>query len=287
MSDDEYVYSIYEKYKNEIILVQFDWYFDSIHMVHRAKQVYRSLAASSKFFTIIDSDEYLYLYDQCRVIKDNSIVKFIENNIDCNFFVPYWIENIADNENLLSFNPQNMEPFHLSKPIINTNTIPMFELALTKYPCPILHHTHDLPILTYGKTKTNFLLVHLKNLNKYQRITTNMNKLAAVNIVKHNKDFLTLFKLDSDTIQGNWRTYVLETRKLTEMILQTHEQSAKLSKNGIIELCADGVLTFSPESYEQDFKKLLNSDYFDLIHFDINKIDIHKFTTIKSCRQAV
>ncbi|MCL2122806.1 MAG: glycosyltransferase family 2 protein [Desulfovibrionaceae bacterium] len=279
MSDDDYVLSIYRKYKDNIIIVKFDMYMDKIHMANNFLQLYKSLSVSSKFFTIIDSDEYLYLYDGDKVIKDNSIVKFLEDNADCNFFTPCWIENLANNEKLFSFSPLNLSYFHFSKPIINSKMIHIFETALSKYECPILHHTQQLPILTYGKTKTKFLLAHLKNLNKYQRIKSNMQKLSSVKVIKNESDFYTLLNGDINTINGSWRNYVIETRNLIENL----HFFEKFNENETIELCDNGVLKFTPESYEQEFKSLMNSDYFDLINFDINKVDINQHTTIRSC----
>jgi hypothetical protein len=287
MSDDKYVNRIYRKYRNNIILFKFDMYMDSIHMARKFMQLYKSLSVSSKFFTIIDSDEYLYLYDGDRIINDNTIIKFLEENTDCNFFAPCWIENVADSEKLLSFNPQNLSYFHFGKPIINANIITAFELALNKYSYPILHHIKDLPIWTYGKTQTKFLLLHLKNLNKYQRIKANMQKLVAFKIIQNDKDFFTLLKIDPKEISGYIRNYIIETKALVENIIHADKQSSDLSNNGVIEICDDGMLKFTPDSYEQEFKNLMDSDYFDLIHFDPAKVDINQYTTINSYRLSV
>ena len=280
MSDDSYVHDIYRKYRDNIILAKFNFYMDSIHMANKFMALYKSLAISSKFFMIIDSDEYLYLYDNEKTYKDNSIVQFLNENSDCNFFAPYWINTLTNSENLFSFNPNDLSPFHFGKPIINTKIIPAFEAALTKYGYPILHHTKDLPILTYGKAPTKFLLLHLKNLNQYQRIKSNMQKLVAFGIIKNDKDFHSILKLDLDCISGHSRNYIIETRKLAENILYPVEQS---DEYGVIELCDDETLKFTPASYEQNFKNIMNNDYFDLINFDPDRIDINKYTTISSC----
>jgi hypothetical protein len=293
MSDDEHVRSIYQKYRNNIILFKFNMYMDNIHMISEFLRFYRALASSSKFFTFIDSDEYLYLYDGAnnQVVKDNSIVKFLNDNTDCNFFAPCWLENIRDIEKLWYFNPRNLYYFNWGKPIVNTKMVAMFESALKKYKYPEIHHTIRLPILTYGKTQTRFVLLHLKNLNIYQRIKSNMQKLTALHMIKNDKDFSTLLKIDEsilnkidvNAIHPHMRGYLIETKKLIESILHNDDQSTDLSKNGTIELCDDGTLKFAPESYEEDFKKLMSSDYFDLINFDPGKIDIQQYTSIESC----
>jgi hypothetical protein len=284
MSDDAYVHSIYEKYKDDIILVSFDWYMDCLHFLSWSKQLYQSVAISSNFFTIIDSDEYLYIYDDNKLVNDNRIIKFLGDNTDCNFYCPCFLENITDNDKLFLFNPHNLELLHWSKPIINTKLIPIFEESLKKHKWTSIQHTHLLPILTYGKTQIKFVLLHLKNLNKYQRINANMLKLLSLNVVKNKRDFSTLLKLDIDSIDGELgRQYVVETRKLVENILHNDKNSADMSRDGIIEIYDDLRMKFTPESYEQDFKKFMNSDYFDLINFDPDKIDINRYTTIHSC----
>lgn len=283
MSDDEHVHSVYRKYKDNILLIKFYGYMDCIHMANKFMRLYETLAASSSFFTIIDSDEYLYLYDDGKLIKDNAIVKFLEANADCNFFAPCWLENKEDNEKLLSFNPHNLECFHGGKPIVNAQIVRVFETALTQYECPIIHHTHLLPVLTYGKTKTKFLLAHLKNLNKYQRIKINMLKLLSLNVVRHDKDFSTLLRLDMNALEGGGRYYAIETKKLIESILDGKTSHADKTNNETIELCDDGTLIFTHESHERDFKRLMSSDYFTLINFDAQKIDVNSHTTINSC----
>jgi hypothetical protein len=265
---------------------------DFIHMGNRFIELYKSLSISSKFFTIIDSDEFLYLYDDNRVIKDNYIVQFLDNNIDCNFFAPCWIENIGDNENLLSFNPQNLYMFNYGKPIINTKMISIFESQLSKNQRPELHHTIKLPVQTYGKAPTCFLLLHLKNLNKYQRIKSNMQKLVALNFINKSDDFSSLLKIDLNIIQdielntfdnNNVRRYIIETRKFIDDIHENTSITQESNAYGTIEICDDGLLKFSHKSCEEEFNKMMKSDYFDLINFCPNKIDINQHSTISSC----
>lgn len=292
MSDNEYVHEIYRKYKDKIILAKFDMYMDTIHMGHKFIQLYKALAESSRFFTIIDSDEFLYFYDGNRVVKDGSMVEFLAKNSDCNFFAPCWIENIEGDERLFSFNPKSLSMFNWGKPIINRRMVPLFESLVSKREWPILHHTVQLPIQTHGKAPTRFLLLHMKNLNKYQRIKSNMQKLVALGFAKNANDFSALLKIDLDTIQdvnlytrhdANARRYIIETRGLVESL---HATPAKPSEErGTVELCDDGLLAFSSRVLEDEFIRMMNGDYFDLINLDMSKIGINSCPTILSCVQ--
>jgi hypothetical protein len=295
MTVDEYVINIYKKYEKNIILVKFDGFMDAIHMAHLFMPLYKALSRSSMFFTIIDSDEYLYLYDGNKIINDSSITSFLEDSLNMHFFAPCWMDNINANEKLFSFNPRNLWSFHMGKPIVSSKIIPEFEIALSRYNCPILHHTKDLPLSVHGKAPTRFLLLHLKNLNRYQRIRANMEKLVAFKIIAHHSDFKNLFQLNADLIQQRHvRTYVYETRKLAGDILDSDGQSGKNAdadscRNGRIELLEDGALRFFPDKLEGEFKKMLNSpsDYFSLINFNAELQKIGQFTTINNYLQSV
>ncbi|MDR1660302.1 MAG: hypothetical protein LBR94_08200 [Desulfovibrio sp.] len=257
--------------------------------------LYRALARSSLFFTIIDSDEYLYLYDGNKIINDGSIVSLLNGSQDARFFAPCWINNVNADEKLLSFNPRNLWSFHMGKPVVNAKIIPEFEIALSKYDCPILHHTKDLPLSVYGKAPTRFLLLHLKNLNRYQRIRANMEKLVAFKIIRHRSDFTTLFQFNADLIQqGHVRAYVRETRELAGDILDSDERGGKKPDadspgHGRIEVLEDGSLRFFPDELEEEFKRLMDpfSDYFRLSNFNADLPDIGQFTTINSWLRSV
>jgi hypothetical protein len=150
----------------------------------------------------------------------------------------------------------------------------------------IIHHTQLLPISAYGKAPTKFLLVHLKNLNKYQRIKSNMQKLTALHFVKHDTDFSNLLKINLNTINdvnlntlhdNNARRYIVETRKLIEHL---HADKKYADDYGVIELCNKGKIKFYPTSYEKIFNKIMNSNYFDLINFDPNITYKNRYTPI-------
>ncbi|MDR2055848.1 MAG: hypothetical protein LBQ10_08290 [Desulfovibrio sp.] len=294
MSTDEYVIDIYKKYERNIILVKFDGFMDAIHMAHLFMPLYKALSRSSIFFTIIDSDEYLYLYDGNTIVSDCSVTAFLKDNQNAHFFAPCWMDNINADENLFSFDPRNLWLFHLGKPIVNSKIIPKFEIALSKYNCPILHHTKDLPLSVHGEAPTRFLLLHLKNLNRYQRIRANMEKLVAFKIVAHRADFKNLFQIDADLIQqGHVRAYVRETRKLAGDILDSDGQGDKNINNtfsgGRIEVLEDCSLRFFPDRLEEEFKKLIAppADYFSLIDFSADLQKSGQATTINSYLRSV
>jgi hypothetical protein len=261
---------------------------DCVHMAHLFMPLYKALAASSEFFTIIDTDEYLYLFDGKKIVNDDSITLFLKNNTDVNFFAPCYVQNIHSEANVFSFNPEDLWLFHLSKPVVNSKMVPKFEISLAKRWFTILHHTKDLPLFCHGKTRTRFLLLHMKNLNRYQRIKSNMQKLTAFKILEHDNDFRTLLGINMDMIApGHVRSYVLETRKLADGILNTGEHAQDAVQAGKITLGEGGSLQYAPEALETEFKGLLDAEYFELLKFNPEAPDLDQFATIKAYMEAM
>lgn len=267
MSTESEVFTVYEKYKDRIILVEFDGYMDLIHMSNVFMQLYRSLAASSLFFTIIDADEYLYLWDGAKAVSDESVVSFLEAMTDVSFFAPLWLSNVGGNDRMLQFSPNDLWFAHMGKPIVSPRIIQALEAATLKYQCPVLHHTKDLPVEMYGKAPVAFFLAHLKNINKYQRIKSNMQKLEAIGVVKHQNDYRSLLTVKAELIEvGYIRSYIYETRNLTEMIL--HGEAVNDDLDNVVELMDGGCLKFYPEGLANIFEEVMNMDYFRLLKFD-------------------
>ena len=286
LSDEKVVHDVYKKYAERILLVKFEGYMDCIHMAHHSLWLYQALAASSDFFTIIDSDEYLYLYDGHRLVHDASIGTFLRANTDCNFFAPCWLENLDQNANTFHYNPDNMFYYNYGKVILNSRLTEVYEKAVAANEYTVLHHTCQLPAgMACGKSKTRFVLAHLKNLNRYQRIKANMTKLVSLGKVRHPMDFASLLKLDPEEIkEANSRRYVNETKNLVEKLRDTNTDRSAHSGSGFVTINDDLSLKFTPEELKENFRTAMNSDYFDLIHFSPDTADINSFATIAACQ---
>ncbi|MDR2573276.1 MAG: glycosyltransferase family 2 protein [Desulfovibrio sp.] len=283
MSSDKHVINIYKKYRKNILLIHFDGFMDRIHMAEFCMPIYEALSNSAEFFTIIDSDEYLYLYNGDGVVHDNFVTSFLRENADANFFPTCWMDNIHADARLFRFNPQNARTFHLGKPIVNARIIH----EIGKYSHSLLHHTKDLPLSAYGRAPTCFLLLHLKNLDRHQRIRANMEKLAAFKIIRHCGDFEGLLRLDADALQvlGHLRDYIDETKKLVKNAsCRRAGQNTGAAPGGTLELLEGGALRFMPQELEGEFKRRLGaaSDYFDLIACRPDVSEFDRFTTIQN-----
>ena len=284
LSTDTDVFEIYKKYENDIFVFSFMSHVDSIHTTMDGfMPLYTILEKSCNFFTIIDSDEFLYLYDGFKLCSDNKIIKLLNGNTNINLFIPAWVDTIDFSENTFMFNHKNLYMFNGSKPIINAHIVHAFGHY------NILHHAHKLPVTVYGYAPTCFVLLHMRKLNKTQRIKANMEKLVSNGIIRHNKDYYTVLNCDVETVHpsGNIRGYILEIRRL----IDAHDSQADLNtgkismENGLVEIGDDKSLNFFPPELKAEFTRLVNmkTDYFDLIGFDPkifildNRINIEEY----------
>ena len=59
MSTNEAVWSIYDRFRRELLLVQFEGYCDALHVVAHYRELYEALKESTAFFAFLDTDELL------------------------------------------------------------------------------------------------------------------------------------------------------------------------------------------------------------------------------------
>ena len=282
MSTDDEVFEIYKKYWNDILVFSFTSEVDSIHTTYKFMDLYAILKKTCNFFTIIDSDEFLYLYDGLKLIDDSRIINILQNRTNINLFVPAWLDTIHGSENTFRFKHKELSMFNYSKPIINARMVHKF----FGYYCEI-HHTIKFPALVYGHAPTCFVLLHMKNLNKEQRIKANMEKLVAFGAIQDTKDFDTVLNANAEALPpGHIRGYVYEIHRLFgthDFPVSPHidEQSVE---NGLVEIGDDKSLRFFPPALKIEFTKLVSmkTDYFDLIGFDPKHVTLDSRISIKA-----
>jgi hypothetical protein len=261
-------------------------------MAHKFLDLYIALAKSSLFFTIIDSDEFLYWYDGNGLTHDSSILDYFAKNRNVHFFPSYWMENIDERDDIYNFHDGNLWRFHMGKPVISARIVSLLLKDYLAGNFPILHHTKDLPLSTYGSAPTGIILLHRKNQNKIQRLKANMEKLTAFRICKTSKDFATIMKINADDVTpAHVRSYVLEVKKLIDDMRLTNKKLNSLetvsNDSGIMIIKPNGNISFIPPNRQNDFNNLIgnNTDYFKLFGYNPSVYDDKPLTTINSYLQ--
>jgi hypothetical protein len=113
----------------------------------------------------------------------------------------------------------------------------------------VINHNCQLGKVLYDeRSSTNCFVLHLNRLSAQQRITANLNKLLALNLIPAGTDIRKILLMENEEFQaGNPRNWVIEIKKLVEVPADYQEPAGPEHKN-IIELGADGVIRFHDDA---------------------------------------
>lgn len=256
------VFDIYKQYEDKITLIKYSCHFNYIHSPQIFPDLYKAIWDSSKFYLFIDTDEFLYLYDEEKVIKDSRITSLLQQSPEVKFFPTFWFKNAYFKENVFSFRASREYMRYLiamGKPIINSAKL------RDKIQNPMAHAL-QMPISVYGVSPACFLLLHLNTLSKEQRIRVNMDKLMQYGIIEHSYDFFTVLNIDIDKIANeNAKYFIKEIRHL----ISSPDNYDDTIGPGHIEMLHDETLKFYPDESKHIFQRYVNKNvsFFDLLGF--------------------
>ena len=263
MSSNTKVLEAYEKYADRITLIKFSFYFNRLQENTLLPELYQAIWDSSTFYTLVDTDEFLYLYDGDKIIADERILSLLHKSRNVSFFPTFWLKNAYCKDNVFTFR-DDIEYIryllYMGKPILNS-------ARLRDRLLPITTHGLHLPVSAYGKAPACFLLFHLSTLSKEQRIRVNMDKLCQYRVIKHPRDFHTVLNADLNTLRpGNVSYFIREIRKLLEMPDRREEAIGP----GHLEIAGDGSLNFFPPSLREAFTTYVRKErsFFEILGID-------------------
>jgi hypothetical protein len=236
MSDNDEVLGIYEKYKDVAVFIRFPGYHDSIHHTEQFSELYRSLSQSTKFFTFLDTDEFLVLFDGEKCHRDHCLNEFINRNDTADVFPGTWLKNT---DWCATRFVCGHEFVHLAgsiawgKPILRSRA---------KFRGFINHNIQLDQTLFRAPFKTNFFVLHMVNLSPDQRISSNIHKLMARGFAQpgESAEAICVRRLDGIT-DSNTIRYVEEIRRLMPLVGRNMERSM-LMRIGCLGVQSHGVV---------------------------------------------
>ena len=242
MSDNDEVLRIYEKYKEVAVLIRFPGHFGSVHWVNQFPDLYDSLAHSTKFFTFLDTDEFLVLFDAGKCHRDHRLSEFIERNDAADVFPGTWLPNTDWRDTRFTC---GQEFDHLASGIAWGKPILRSKARLTG----LMNHNIQLDQTLFGESfKANFFVLHMKNLSPEQRISSNIHKLVAQRFAQPTEtaEAICSRRLDGIT-DSNIIRYVEEIRRLLPFVGRTLERNSAM-RIGCLEILNDGSIQFYGDS---------------------------------------
>lgn len=255
MSTSKTVFDIYKKYADNIILVQFAAVsHDSLHSAAHFSELYQALCDSCDFLTLLDTDEFLYLYDGLKLYNNNVIEKYLQNNLDVPFFSTYWLLNREFSPDEFIFGPNDSD---IATCLYNGKAI--LSSAQMKSATPYVGHAHVVAQTAQGRSPTPFILLHWARLSLKQRIRGNMQKLVTFGVIDHIKNFALINELNINTLKPGRAAIVKELRTLLEK-----GSFGAGDETNYIKITPTGHLTFTPPELKTRFNKFVSpaNDYF-------------------------
>jgi hypothetical protein len=246
MSTDKRVFDAYQRHADNIVLIQYDGKVDSAHSPARFGDLYEAVRESAAFYSLLDTDEFLCLYEG-GTLEHANVLPFLQERQDGNIFPSLYLHNLYGRDDAFFFEPKNLRSYHLQgKPVLSS-------AAMRAFPGTPVGHNMDVPLRLFEKHATGLVLLHMTNLSREQRIKANMQKLVNFGLLKSEQDFATVLHADEKAIRPAYlRRYVHELRWLLpledEEALAQSQQSREHVETG-----PDGSLRFCPATLADPF----------------------------------
>lgn len=210
-STDERTLNIYKNYRDRIHLFNLKINHNLIHNTEIFSLLYGAIQQSSKFYTFIDADEFLYFTDGFTVASDNDFLGMLDEAPDDINFFGFWALNVPGNKNIFYLNDISSRYSSClkgGKPIISSvYNVKGFINHNVQF------HSNNPSLKITG----GLLVCHLNMVDKNRRIMINREKILAHKFLRTNEDIDSLIlSRDFSLIEGPFLTYIKEIVKCTE-----------------------------------------------------------------------
>ena len=251
MSTHPDVARLYDKYRDTIPIISYPGAHNSLHDVSACPELYDALRRSTRFFTFLDTDEFLVLIDGDLYRDDAGLVDFLDAQAESDAHPATWLPNTdwratrfrcGDDFDGLAGG------IAWGKPILRAKA------GLTGF---INHNAQLDPSLFAKPFRTNFFVLHLKNLMPEQRISANVNKLRARGFAAPGEGPEAIGRRSLDGITDrNIIRYVTEIRKL--MAMTSHGPKHSPLGAGCLELLDDHRIRYFGEKERALLRALID-----------------------------
>lgn len=245
------VLDYYASIDDRVLVVSFSGYVNSLHRPSLMPELYSALRDSTRYFTFIDTDEFLYWFTgtgQCLSGKG-----FLSNLLarDESVIPGLWLDNVDGYRTRLWLNEQRrplLAAVRSGKPVLSAS----FQWE------GMSNHNFHLPEEVWSGCRTaNVVVAHMSRLIPRQRIRANMAKLQADRFMSGNFTLEDLMACEPSQLTGSARQYVREIQSLVRAPIGEADPTAPL-KPGSVEL-RDGNVVFPNTQEENLFRAFLSN----------------------------
>ena len=211
MSSNEAVLDTYSEYENQITIFRFKGFHNRPHNTFDFPELYSALRESCDYFSFLDTDEYLTLYNGADIFQCGpEIVAFLNENKETHVFPGTWLQNLTGHgDRFMLWRPNGPLENGLKwgKPIISTRS---------HFSGTINHNTQIDHSLYTENLATNFFVLHRDRLSTAERIQANLRKLVSYGAIKPEDGVDNILARDIKSFSdGNAQHYYSEIKNLT------------------------------------------------------------------------
>lgn len=246
MSEDEDVLAVYQKYFGKVAIFQFSEFHDYIHHTTKFPVLHAALKSSAIFYTIFDSDEFLYFYDKGRFCADTSLVRKLANLSPKRSVPTVWLYTAPGYERrpMCSGRPAFVDGLTWGKTIFRSDA----------HLSGLVSHNCQLPAAEFMQPSPvrGFFLFHLALLSPKQRIRANMAKLVAAGLAAPDASVAAVLANDPD----GRNMYVRQIRQLRAAEEPVTSDQDPIPAT-VIALLQDGTAVFASPSEQVRFNSFV------------------------------
>ncbi len=240
-SDDPSVLELLSA-RDDINVFQYSGFHNHLHRPHLFPDLYNSIRQSTKFYTLIDTDEFFVWIDKDgRQLAGRDIVPALEALHDADLVIGLWADNVLGYEDRFRlFAPASLQLAGLrgGKSVISSRV---------NVEGMLCHNFQLKNVAPRPGNPAHAILCHMKNLEPEQRIRANIEKLRKYKFLKVNEGLERVLAEDWTQLPaGNVRQWIKEIERARATPPSVPNPSAPLPPGQII-LSGSGPVRFHSE----------------------------------------
>lgn len=221
-STEPSVLEAYEQISGSILVVRFQGMMNNLHRPQFYPELYQALADSSRYYTFIDTDEFLFWVDENGgIVSGRQLGDRIALCIDP--VIPgIWLNNVKgyrDRFWMSSKHDHFTSGIRSGKPIVQSS-VELVDMS---------NHNRHIPAEHWRNCTTgNVLIAHLKHLYPDQRVKANLQKLRAYNFMQQKFTDNDILDMDAASLPVHHARLVKEIQEFSKSTEFTADPAAPL-----------------------------------------------------------
>jgi hypothetical protein len=251
VTEDPGVLDLCERISDSVLIVRFEGMMNNLHRPQFYPELYRALAQSSRCYTFIDTNEFLYWIEPGGDVVSGARVGDRIAACSDPVIPGFWFNNVRGYRDRFWISPKRnhfASGIRSGKPVVSSS-VELRDMSN--------HNRHIPPECWMGCGTGNVVLAHLKNLYPDQRVKVNLMKLRAFNFMRGVFDIGDILSVDLSGLSPDHHILVREIQEFSGIEAFDADPSAPLPPGHV--WMRGGKLVFGDSTVQQQFLDYIGS----------------------------